>query len=94
MSPTSDAETTDLRDAVLEARQSIRHLRTRDTSDAGELAEAKERYKTLAREYAALRIAEGLAPEPEVVDRATLEEVLDTMSRPDPFATKIKKTKP
>ncbi len=89
--------TSELRQEVLAAWQTLRRLRDASTSKGviagGELAEAEKKYEELARQYATHRIIHNKGPDPQVLDGETFEDVLYSMAAPGRFAKHIPKTK-
>jgi hypothetical protein len=98
MPTAAPAGTTELREAVLGAWRTLRARRkdaeSKGVLAGGELAQAERRYDTLCRDYILHRVAEGLGPDPEVIDRERFEEILYQRAAPGRFARHVRDTKP
>lgn len=89
--PETNAES--LRGALLGAWQSLRSARNdavaKGVVAGGELAVAETKYQDLARQYVTHRLAEGLGPDPELIDRDTFATTVLSATEPGSFARKI-----
>jgi len=95
MEAPQSATTSELREAVLAAYQTVQRLQAASDKKAviggDALTKAEAAYRGLAREYAVHRIANGSGIDPEVLDRETFNEVLYAMASPGRFGRRAGK---